>query len=411
MRINRETIRILFSSTAIIASVLLSGCTEKPAAPRNSKANSPGSTDGRTEWEKEKSKPKSGDIEKDARDKDEVGLEPYLLTRANVEDLLQQPFLDKIDMPDELSRPKNKMVAGGESMQSFLSGIMQDMLTVEELNADRKVKLTVTDDDEPNASMDAWYQAIVKTGMFAPGTDDSLLAVLCHELAHGARNHGYYLYFPDEDLQPATVAVSEFLDETGEYIDDTYKDDTYIHDRDRYEDLWKRWKKLHAGYSAESKLSESEADVVGAHICSHLGLSPEKFGKSLYDAFTSMDDGSRGISKFDLPDGEEVTIEDSNPTDMFNMLFPTDSHPTADERHEQLKRLADHIRAKDPAKPGLIKTWRKDYPPLRKQFSGSGLTLTDQAGQYRVIGYRADGTPIKIRQTGCSHQYHFRPGP
>lgn len=124
-----------------------------------------------------------------------------------------------------------------------------------------------------------------------------------------------------------------------------------------------------------------------------------------------MDDGSRGISKTELSDGEEVTIEDSNPTERFSVLFPTDSHPTLDERYEQLKRLADNISAKDPGNPGLIKTWRKEYPPLRKQFSGSGLTLTDQTSQHRVIGYRSDGTPIRIRQTGCSHEYYFRAKP
>lgn len=335
---------------------------------------------------------------------DEEGLESYLLTHAAAEALIAKPFLSAKTLPNEIEKPSITSAANGKAVEDFLRNFIDDVVDIKELQATRDIKTRLIDDETLNAAMDGWHRMTVNSGIVtAEDTESALLATICHELGHSARNHGYFSYFPEKDSQPGIVAAEGVLVEMTEYWQGQYSDGVYRHDQAKYQELWEKWKKVEKAYSADTKRMESEADAVGTYICGHLGLSVDEMIES--EGRVLGEDSPFDLEPTDLQDGDEVDVD--NEIDfVFTYLFPSDSHPQPSERLAQLDRLADVLAPKDAAEPGMYRRWQEDYPVAREEtLDAMGLSLTSRlASSHRVVGrVRGSAEVLTVRNNGFEH--------
>jgi Zn-dependent protease with chaperone function len=267
-------------------------------------------------------------------------------------------------------------------VRGYVEEFLNRALAIAPLAPGRTVTVHVLDDDAINAYADGYQNVEVNTGYLKNIDAQPFLATLCHELAHSAKNH--VVKRIDFQLAAGLTPDLNAFDEASKAFFakqyDTAKG-VYTHDVDGWRRVDALWQKVAPRIGAFSKRTESEADIVGAMICGQLGMSPDRFIDG-YREEAQVIERIYGRSSRDdvtgpaqLKDGETFKF----PSDaMFTFLFPTDSHPTDDERESQLKRLEPIIQRHYDESQGFYQEFLAEY---QRRARGVGLGLADANAQ------------------------------
>jgi hypothetical protein len=335
---------------------------------------------------------------------DPADLAPYLLTHADAARLFAPLVLEEKLASDD-GKLDVEPFAAMRPVEAYIDRFLKKALAQKELKPGRTVQVIVTDDAEVNASMDGWGRMVVNSAIVESAGVDSILATLCHELAHSARNHAV----ADEALFDDPIA-----EEIAAYWESHYDADrlTYVHDEAAYKALVKRAAKFLRRVSVAYRRSESEADVAGARICEHLGMPVSKFrnaAHALFAVIAAAHDGGSDeglVAPERLEDG--LVFEDV-PNDgafLWSYLLGFDDHPGDAEREQQLARLADAIELKEGRPSDLYVSWTKGFTAARGK--RPGLSLGDTRAPARILGRSSDGDVVVRSRRAPAHPWPIR---
>jgi Zn-dependent protease with chaperone function len=332
----------------------------------------------------------------------------YLFSTDDVEDI--QTIVEPYQSPGGSATIEDVSSEFGDVRQ-YVEEFLNKALAIEPLRPGRTVTVHVLDDDAINAYADGYQNVEVNTGYLKNIDAQPFLATLCHELAHSAKNH----VVKRLDFQLAaglTADIAAFDAESKAFFEKQYDaaKGVYTHDAAGWRKVDALWQKIAPRVGAFSKRTESEADIVGAMICGHLGMSPDRFIEG-YREEAQVIERIYGRSSRDdvtgaaqLKDGETFKF----PSDaMFSFLFPVDSHPTDDEREAQLRRVEAIIQRHYEEGQGFFSEFVAEY---QRRARGIGLGLTDATDwsaltqQHVVTATTSEGRSIRyVRPVRVGH--------
>lgn len=310
----------------------------------------------------------------------------YLFEPADVDQLgkLVLPFIDIKAQSDS-----STVVAKYESYRIFIGKELETAMAGVKLKPGRSFTINVNDNESQNAAMGGDQVLLINTGLLETMSVDGFVATLCHEIAHSVRNHAYHSHkFFNESESSRDIETY-----VGKHYDTTKGE--YKHDKAAYTKARKAWDAVAKDYGLAQKRRESEADVIGAVVCGKFGMAFDKYKQGIADLVSGTrfggvvnkeggssattgtnapgangpgapageddfpppdsetvgppeiflaGDGSGDTDPKDLADGSTLKVPAS---DIIDILFPLapDSHPTPEERTEQLERLRQKLQS------------------------------------------------------------------
>ena len=326
---------------------------------------------------------------------------PYLLTIHEGEKLISPLFL-KYKAPKENFEKLAERAEGYESVEKAVKKFLADAMKHKSFSPARSFNVVVTEDEQINAFMDAYENVTINTGTVKDLAAGPTLALLCHEMAHSARNHAYKM-----SIDPLWDKIDFSLED--KYWESQVDEDRklYKHDKAAYEKALKRSVSTAAPYDQGVMKSESEADIVGIHICGLLGMSPEQY---LRDLGIFMDGNQMELTNSEedfYQDGEEYEVTDLD--DLYAELFtwPRPTHPENDERKAQISRIKNYVKPKSNIEKEYATTWVKEHAKWKKSLS---LSLTSPVPKEPSTSKSLkDGKIIYHKHSRtCSHRHRRR---
>lgn len=387
-----------------------------------SKSNDPRSREIRKTAEEESPDSPKADPKSDGGDENPTS-DPKPTPQVFDESKLAEYILKKKDLEglEPLVEPRvSAAVSGGLALKSarnsqefanFVADVANRSMKLSALKPGRQFKATVIADNSLNALMTLDYQIGMHTGTITKGSADEVLSVVCHEVAHGARNHAYKSVKKSRELIP-----TEINRQIDQYMARQYNLNTkvYTHRSSTYLSLRDKWDQSTPEISTYYKRQEAEADVVGAKICAYMGLSPDQFSKKIVSFLQKGSTKDRPStqrirSARDLKEGDQLQIPEDVVMDFF---FPIDSHPTVDERKEQINRLKGELSVNEEGIDGsLYSSWSENFDKKRNTLSNSGLSLVGTSPKESggiVFTDLSTGQEVVIEKgPSCHHPLHL----
>jgi Zn-dependent protease with chaperone function len=310
---------------------------------------------------------------------DPPNLPAYLLKRADAEALATQlilPYQIPLSPQHTISPISNNF----ESFRSFTESFMNTALALQIFSPGRVFKTHVLNEDQVNASADGYQRIMINKGAIADFNQKEMMAVLCHEISHSGRNHSVKLVEAiEKQLGPQNAPNPEYaalVAEMNVYLNAQFNPSTliYRHNLATYAPIRKNFDEFFLSLSNLRKRAESEADIVGAMTCAKLGMPAQEIPTHLIDALPAhdvKDDADHLADGVGLKFISEEIAEEVLP----DYLFPIGSHPTNEERKEQITRLLDIITAQEDLTQMSFQNWLDGSTGFLKPVSTS-LTLT-----------------------------------
>lgn len=317
------------------------------------------------------------------------------------------PLVDAYQKPGYKDDPETYSTEFGP-FRTFTEKFLNDVMALEDLTPGRKIEVEVMDADYLNAFADGFQRVVVTLGALRAVEAVPMLAVVCHELAHSSKNHSQKRVAYEEIELKAETDV--FYNEAEAYFGKTYDKakKRYKHDLAAYTQVRKLWDALTPRLAEVSKRNESEADILGGMICGELGMPPDDYERGHREFMTLGDQldaqGSkpgRIRSAADLKDGD---VGQGTVADLFQLLFPRDSHPSNAERDAQLKRTRDVYAAHFDKTRQLYKDWLREYERTTKGMGLTGFDLRELSRAQSKSSIIFNGEAVEIfRPTSCGH--------
>lgn len=324
---------------------------------------------------------------------DEGTLPNYLFKRADLEKLTKivEPYRP-------VPSPNLSSVRSAASLAQFIESTVNDAMKLPEHSPGRKFKVSIIDSKVMNAFMTGDSRMGLHVGTIAKSDESEILAVICHEMAHSARNHVY-----QSTQDPEARIPSRLANRLDSYLRTQFNrtSGTYVHDEDVYSDLRKDWNEAISEVEETAKRAESEADLIGAKICGNMGMDVKLYHKSLISFLKKAGGSGRQLR---LKDGS--TFTNVSQKTIFNLLFPIIEHPSTEERDQQIARLKSLLRT--PNSDGgkkLFKSWLEGAPEPLEEARGKGLGLRNDMVAGLSLRDEKTGEIIVLNegQGGCSH--------
>ena len=397
----------MYHSTKLIAAlgpflvlILMSqGCTQTPDVKRerryqqtkiDDKQSSSIETETPSPVEDEaNAEPTDDNLDEDEEIVAEENLPDYLFTLSEamqIMELVESYIPTDFDMFEGATAAANR-----EELRAYFQSFLGTMMMLQGLAPGRDLDVMVSDSNIPNASA-AGQQIIVNEGMLMVANSKSLLGVICHEIAHSAKNHSQKSQagqvFSDLDAFVQSAAFNS-------YMNAAYNGTTYTHIKADYDALRKSWDVIAKKPSDYSRRQESEADIVGGMICAHLGMSGDDFYQNQALLRKELEGAQGEIqSAKKLADGTQIPVSQAQIQDFVTQfLFPIESHPTPMERDAQIMRT----------KPAIDKFYDQESP----LFTGFVEQLDQLNPALSLVGAQSIQRPFWYR-LGCSHSHPYK---
>jgi Zn-dependent protease with chaperone function len=286
-----------------------------------------------------------------------------------------------------------------ERYRAFTEGFLNRVMALQPLAPGRRIAVHIADDNQVNAFAGAFQDVTINSGTIAAADGVQLLAVLCHELGHSARNHSVKTV--DYESQAGFVdAINAYAEAREAYFKRSYNEgtQTYTHDVAGFQQVNKLWQAIKPRLDLFAKREESEADVVGAEICGHLGMPTDTYINALATFLSAGDAADAANAGADAKTVDQIDAGDRFQLDkdsLGSFLFPSDSHPSNEERKVQLTRLRSVVGAHYEQAP-LFDEWKSGYQGA-KGLGLAGLSLTEAVQQNVVTVQTESGKSIKIK--------------
>ncbi len=319
---------------------------------------------------------------------------PSYMVRANEIKSLLPMFLSE----RRIAGPANEIstAEGWEESASSIERHLRSMLDINDFSPSRELNAFVVNDESINASMNAFQQMKINTGILAKTSSVEMLAVLCHEIAHSARNHVVDWIDAVKDDPKIAPLYKKHMSSSIEYMEKNYDQNTktYTHNRKAYARALEDLKALSKVLDPYDKRQEAEADAVGSMICAKAGMSPKVFAKAMAGLFSKMGSKEKkGKTGEDLEDGFEIFSSDTSA--LLSYLFSRSTHPSHDERKAQARSLVEAVSPYYASNAKHYEEWEEDYPKLKAKMSLLPLTspppkLTAKSGE-----------ELEIPEPGC----------
>jgi hypothetical protein len=323
---------------------------------RNAVSGGPGATTGGS-----KSGSKGNNASNDdGTDGDEAaggdGLPAYLFTLDGARKL--KPLVRPLERATESDLPDND--ASKNELRDLISDVLNDTMKLPVMSPGRNFNVRVARDNNVNAQA-LNENVVVNTGIlnFAPPL--SIAMVICHEVAHSTRNHSKEFetavqgYDSGHGAAKAKyeAAMSDFLKnnytESGKQLVVSQAD--YDKIKPLFDAYW-------GDLDITSRRIESEADIVGGQICANMGFTKDQVVQGFKDLFAQFQ--AHGATASFQPGAYTVDSKDDLP-ETLDEVFGRKSHPTDDERSEQVERVGDVFQGES-AKDEIAQRWLKEYP-------------------------------------------------
>jgi Zn-dependent protease with chaperone function len=339
------------------------------------------------------------------RPKAEPPLAAYMVTTAEIDTLL--PIVQAY-MPVDLAPEPVTSAAEFESARTYIEKALNGIMSLKPLAPGRKIKAFVASDPVVNAYADPWQQVVVNSGLLQKSSSAAaVMFVLCHELAHSAHNHSYYLLEGFTTGQSGEL-YTRYKTAVEDYLRQTFDPQTgiYVHDAAQYARVKPIFDDYAAWKSPLDLTQEAEADAIGALICATAGMTPEEFAAGLDAFFDASKESGKDeqadaqdvvTDPKDLADGDSLEIPSAQILEQF--LFQARTHPSDSERLQQAQQLTKKVAKFHDGSATQYKAWRDGYEAVKRSFASFSLA------EPRVIVSKR-GAVIRIPPRGCSTPRH-----
>ncbi len=333
----------------------------------------------------------------------------YLLSSNDADKL--RPIVEKYRDPEFQDTP-GTYTQNFEKYRRFTEDFLNRAMGLQALLPGRHIVVHIAEDQQVNAFAGAFQDVTINSGTISAADNMQLLAVLCHELGHSARNHS----MKSVDFQTTTDIANDlakFYDGREAFLKKQFDEaaGTYTHDARAYAEVAKAWRGVEPRLSKFTKRQESEADIIGAEICGHAGMPTDTYVESLSGFLSTGDavdaqNGGDAKTAAQLGDGEKFQLDKDY---LIAYLFPQDSHPSNGERREQLLRLKGVVSDHFDQTARLFTDWKQNYQGAAQGLGLTGRSLADAlAGNVKVIKTES-GKTIRIKRKhlcGGQHAGH-----
>lgn len=330
---------------------------------------------------------------------DPSNLPPYILTHADAEKLRSPLVLAFV--PDPLPKtPDVPSYQGLEAFRGFVQEFLNRAMLLPALAPGRRLSVFVEDDPTINAFADGYQRIVVQRGAVEGMDQASMLELLCHETAHSTRNH-VAAQVPIADQVFGTkaapsAAYESVMNEANAYLNQQTVNGVYTHAKASYAAIQQRLLAVVAPYNTANKRSESEADIVGAFTCAQMGVSPAAYLSAFKRGSEIIAASMAGVkSPESIADGTKLQVPPGEMENFFYYLFYLDTHPTHEERIEQISRLTDVIQKEFKPSPPLIAEWKQNTGSFLDS-SAIALIGDEAALTGRIVLQGLDGAPAVI---------------
>ncbi len=305
------------------------------------------------------------------------------------------PYEEPGDSPESLVS-----FAALSSVRTALESNSNKIMALKDLLPGRTIEVSIIEDESLNAAANGWQQVMVNSGAVKYATEKELLTVICHELAHSARNHtAVTMEFLSTD-QKAVEVWSRHERSGNAYLTKVYSisEGTYTHNSALFAQAKADFAAFKEIFEPFRKRQEAEADAVGSMICAKAGLPVADFSGSIISFLSKIDaplpDGTIGMSE--LKDGDVVEI----PKDLvWDFVFQLDSHPPNAQRALQMKTLSPHLTPFEVASSPVATTWLKELVSARA--ASNVVALTSFMPPKTLNLKTQEGVAIKLPRKSC----------
>jgi hypothetical protein len=332
--------------------------------------------------------PKGQDVEID-----ESTLPPYLFRRNEFQKI--KKIVDPYKPVSSASIPSMRNSA---NLVRLIESTINEAMKMPVHAPGRKFKVSIVDSKSMNAFMTGDSRMGLNLGTIQKSDNNEILAVICHEMAHSARNH-IYQSSQEEDVRLPSKLVNRLNSYIGAQFDRNRA--TYTHDEEGYVPLRKEWDEAISEVETSAKKAESEADLIGAKICGNMGMDTQMYEKSLISFLKKASGNARPLK---LRDGS--TFTGASPKAVFQALFPIIEHPTNEERGEQISRLKSLLKTStSDQNQKLYESWLAEVQEPLDEARGKSLSLTGHDGPLLWMRDEKTGEIINLDLPfgGCSH--------
>lgn len=327
----------------------------------------------------------------------------YLLSADDVIKL--RPLVEPYRQP-RATNPGGNYTQNFATYRTFAETQLNRIMSLPALTPGRRIRVNIADNDQVNAFAGGYQDVTINSGTVRAIDSTELLAVLCHELAHTARNHSVKA-IAYQDSGALASDATRFYDARAAYFKTAYNDATqaYTHDVIGYRKVLALWNVMEPRFDFYVKRQESEADILGAAICGRLGMPLDTYISALLGFLTAGDAAAATHTSSDAKTADQLDTGDKftlDPDNLTAYLFRQDSHPSNAERRSQLLRLKSSVSDQFDPSQRLYADWTQGYAHAVQGLGLTGLSLAD-AAQNNTITVRTDnGKIIKIqRPTLC----------
>jgi hypothetical protein len=324
---------------------------------------------------------------------DESTLAPYLFKRDDF-----QKIKKIVDPYKPVASGSVPSVRNGKNLVQFIESTINGAMKMSVHAPGRKFKVSIVDSKDMNAFMTGDSRMGLHLGTIAKSDENEILAVICHEMAHSARNHAYR-----SAQEPNVRLPRKLLNQLNNYIGTQFDRNraTYVHNEKDYILLKKEWDEAIFEFETLAKKDESEADLIGAKICGNMGMDAQLYHNSIVSLFKKAGGDARPLK---IKDGS--TFANVTQNAMFKVLFPIFKHPTHEERDQQLSRLKSLLKTSSLDQDSTFyKSWIAGVEDPLEKARGKNLSLTNTDAPSLWIRDEKTGEVINLDQPfgGCSH--------
>lgn len=324
---------------------------------------------------------------------DESILPRYLFKRADIEKIkkIVEPYRPIPSSPIPSLR-------NAANLSNFIETTVNASMKLPVHSPGRTFKVSIIN----NRSFNAFMTSDSRIGLHLPTavetSDDELLAVICHEMAHSARNHGY-----KDAVELDRKIPSQLATRINTYFRSQLDQDRgiYTHNEPEYRKLREEWDQNFSEASDNLKRAESEADLIGARICNNMGMAIDVFTRALDTFFGRTGSGAKPRK---LRDGDAFSNVEAKT--LVKVLFPITEHPTGQERTDQINRLQAYLKGNlNDQDPNLYKNWKKGIKEAVRSVGNRGLSLAEDSPFRSEVRNEKTGETMDwgFSNGGCSH--------
>ncbi len=271
-----------------------------------------------------------------------AALAPYLFTleKARIISPFVQPYIFIDDSACLVPEIIDDVLYNG--VRNAIGSYANNTMTDRSLAPGRSFIVDILDSPQINAAS-CGQRLQINYPTLALLNENEFTAVVCHEMAHAARNDAAGM----GDYESNTL--KDFSDKLFAYINNhvTCKDLTcdYEHNAKDFKKLQTDAEPYREQYGIYFKTAESTADIIGGAICGKSGMAGTVYVQGLSSAHQTMSnlDAAEGLTSdvLKLADGDVLNDIPKNEMYFFVLgsLLGFETHPKAAERIEQAKRL------------------------------------------------------------------------